>query len=56
MKFELNYNPEIELFSLVDNDEQCIIVIKRIQLEALIKLYDRCIGIREDGKNFLQEK
>jgi hypothetical protein len=45
--YETDYSPETELFSVNDTDSQVIIVIEREQLEALIKLYDQCIGLKE---------
>lgn len=46
-KYELDYCPETELFSINDTEAQVIIVIEREQLEALINLYDQCIGLRD---------
>lgn len=47
MRFKLDYSPETKIFSLQDDEEGCLIVITKKQLEALIKLYNRCCSIKE---------
>jgi len=37
-----DFNPETNIFTLQDEEEGCIIVITKKQLEVLIKLYHQC--------------
>ena len=41
-KLITNYDPETQNFTLQDEEEECLIVITKKQLQALIALYRNC--------------
>ena len=41
-EYFIDFDPETKTFSLQDMEEQCIIIITKDQLEALMKFYRNC--------------
>jgi hypothetical protein len=41
-RYIVNYDSNAEVFTLNDTEEQCMIILTKEQLEALIKLYRQC--------------
>jgi hypothetical protein len=46
MRFIPNYDPEVEMFTLHDTEEQCFVIVSKEQLEELMELYHRCFPNR----------
>jgi len=41
-KLKTNYDPETEIFTLNDQEESCLIVLTKRQLQSLLEIYHRC--------------
>lgn len=54
MYYNVDYDPETQTFSLVDYNENCVIIVTKKQLEALLILYKRCCyENREGGEDYV---
>ena len=41
-RYIVDYDPETKIFTMNDQEESCLIVMTKDQLQELIKLYKRC--------------
>ncbi len=49
-----DYDPETKTFTLQDTEASCMFVMTKEQVEALIAIYGRCIGLENFKNNGMQ--